>query len=158
LGKAIHRRQLLGGDLSGDRRAVRPPWAVEEGLFVDRCDRCGDCVDACQAQIIVVGSGGFPEIDFSRGGCTFCEDCLRACEPRALEAKDPPWRLKAEILTSCLSLNAVVCRSCGEACDEEAIRFKLETGGIARPEVDAGQCTGCGECYGVCPVKAVRVM
>jgi len=157
LSKAIHRRQFLGGDLSGQRRAFRPPWAVEESLFIERCDRCRECLSACPEGILIIGSGGFPEVDFSRGGCTFCEECLHVCKPLALEAGDSPWRIKAEILPNCLSLNAVVCRSCGEACEEEAIRFRLERGGVARPVIDLGQCNGCGECYGVCPVKSVRM-
>jgi ferredoxin-type protein NapF len=51
----------------------------------------------------------------------------------------------------------VVCRSCGEVCDESAIRFKLEVGGIARPLLDQEQCNGCGACFAVCPVRAVRI-
>ncbi|MCP4126472.1 MAG: 4Fe-4S dicluster domain-containing protein, partial [Gammaproteobacteria bacterium] len=58
---------------------------------------------------------------------------------------------------SCLSINAVICRSCGEACDQEAIKFKLEVGGIARPLLDLEKCNGCGECFTVCPDNSVQI-
>ena len=92
--------------------------------------------------------------------CAACLKCLDVCEPKALtdtNANDSPWLLKASILPACLSLNAVVCRSCGEACEERSISFKLEPGGIARPQLDIETCTGCGECFAVCPVKSVEI-
>jgi ferredoxin-type protein NapF len=51
---------------------IRPPWALAESLFTDCCTRCNDCIDACPEQIIVIGDGGYPTIDFKRGECTFC--------------------------------------------------------------------------------------
>ena len=100
-------------------------------------------------------------LDFRTGGCDFCGDCVRACQPGALErdpmADAPPWDLKLLFLDSCLSLNAVVCRSCGEACDERAIRFELRTGGNALPLLNREICTGCGECISVCPNDSIRI-
>ncbi len=153
--------QFLSGDLSGSRRPIRPPWAIEESRFIDQCTRCGDCIAACPYHIIKEGRGKFPEMDFSLCGCDFCRDCVTACEPAALrydaESDPSPWNLKAIILEECLSLNGVVCRSCGEACEERAIRFQLELRGVARPLLDADLCTGCGECFAVCPIKSIRV-
>ena len=68
------------------------------------------------------------------------------------------WNLKAEVGGDCLSARGIVCRACGESCDERAIRFQLEVGGIARPLLDAERCSGCGECFAVCPVKAIRIV
>ena len=156
----VSRAQLLRGDLSGKQGVLRPPWALAESEFIEICNGCGECVTACPDSLIKVGRGKLPEMAFSRGGCDFCEACLRFCEPQALKKDDaeiPPWQIKASIQPNCLSLNAVVCRSCGEACDERAIRFKLETGGMARPLVNADICNGCGACFAVCPVKAVNL-
>jgi ferredoxin-type protein NapF len=157
----INRMQFLTGDLSGKRAAMRPPWALPEAAFVDRCTRCGDCIPACPDGLITEGRGRFPQMDFSQGGCDFCAECVAACMPGALsrDAADEqrPWRLKATILDNCLSLNAVICRSCGEACDERAIRFQLELGGVARPILDQEACTGCGECFAVCPIRSIRI-
>lgn len=158
---SINRIQFLNGDLSGDGTAIRPPWARSEALFTEKCTRCGDCIAACPANLIVEGRGKFPIIDFACGACDFCQECVKACKPSALvadpESKAPPWNLKASIRSDCLSLNAVICRSCGEACDERAIRFKLEVGGIARPLLDQASCSGCGACFAVCPIRAVDI-
>ena len=157
---AINRMQFLRGDLRGKNAPLRPPWAVSEERFVDICTRCGKCVDACFDGLIIEGRGKFPEMNFARGGCDFCTDCVSVCEPAALlrTSEDAaPWSLKATILPTCLSLNAVICRSCGEACDERAIRFQLETGGVARPLLDREACTGCGECFAVCPVRCITL-
>jgi len=159
--KSINRSQFLSGDFYGLHHPVRPPWAVAEMLFVDSCTRCGECITACPYDIIKEGRGKFPILDFSLHGCDFCRKCVDVCEPKAL-CYDPsvdatPWSLKATILPACLSLNKIICRSCGEACEERAISFKLELGGIARPNLDIESCTGCGECFAVCPVKAVEI-
>ncbi|MEJ1298827.1 MAG: ferredoxin-type protein NapF [Candidatus Sedimenticola sp. (ex Thyasira tokunagai)] len=153
--------QFLRGDFQGAGDPLRPPWSLSELQFQDKCTGCGDCIEACPYHLISEGRAKFPEIDFTNYGCDFCGDCVTACKPGALqrgEASDSsPWNLKATILPACLSLNAVVCRSCGEACEERAISFKLETGGIARPLLDMNSCTGCGECFAVCPIKAVKI-
>ncbi|MCP5407029.1 MAG: ferredoxin-type protein NapF [Chromatiaceae bacterium] len=157
----INRSQFLSGDFKGVHRSIRPPWAVPETLFVERCTRCGECLNACPHGIIKEGRGKFPKLDFALHGCDFCRKCVEVCEPKALNydtaTVTSPWNLKAAILPACLSLNAVVCRSCGEVCEERAISFKLELRGVARPNVNTESCTGCGECFAVCPVKAVEI-
>ncbi len=198
----ITRMQLLRGDLKGDKRPFRPPWAIPENYFVDYCTRCDKCVDACFDELIVKGRGGYPQMDFSKGGCDFCEDCLTVCESNALkkislnktahqknttnqtnsrtndveEASEedeldlydhlssdleqylPPWHIKVAIdLKKCLSMNAIICRSCGESCDDEVIKFNLQLGGVAEPILDVEQCTGCGACFSVCPVQVIQL-
>ncbi len=158
---SISRMQFLSGDLSGKNTPIRPPWALPEAEFLDACDRCGDCVPVCESGLIKVRRGGFPQMDFSVGGCDFCQDCVKVCKRGALKfsqgSDSEPWTHKATILSTCLSLNSIICRSCGEACDAEAIRFQLEVGGVARPLLDLGKCNGCGECYAVCPDNAVMI-
>lgn len=140
---------------------MRPPWSLKEEEFVERCERCEDCVAACPDRLLIKGRGGFPQMDFSRGGCDFCGDCLMACKGRAMvgDANDhlAAFPLKAEISAECLSAKGVVCRACGEVCDERSIRFRLEVGGIARPLLDTESCSGCGACLAVCPVQAVTI-
>ncbi len=190
----ITRMQFLRGDLKGDKIPFRPPWAVPEQYFVDFCTRCDRCIEACFDELIIRGRGGYPQMDFNRGGCDFCEDCLNVCDAGALkklpfsgdlpannnnsnkrmsnkreafsESADeassesflPPWHIKASIdLNNCLSMNATICRSCGESCDDEAIKFNLKLGGIAEPVLNTEACTGCGACLSVCPVQAVKL-
>ncbi|WP_246540079.1 ferredoxin-type protein NapF [sulfur-oxidizing endosymbiont of Gigantopelta aegis] len=163
----ITRMQLLRGDLKGEKTLFRPPWALPEEYFIDYCTRCNKCVDACFDELIVKGRGGFPQMDFKRGGCDFCEDCLNICPDNALKKVPtnviekeflPPWQIKASIdLSNCLSMNATICRSCGESCDDEAINFTLKLGGIAEPELNVDACTGCGACFSVCPVQVISL-
>lgn len=154
----LSRVRLLHGALKDE--PIRPPWAVDESLFVNQCDRCDKCIQACEYQTLIRGPGGFPIVDFSQSGCDFCGDCVRACSHDVLkfpaDPHQPPWSVKAEILSQCISLHGTLCRTCGEACEENAIRFKLEVGGIARPLLDTEKCSGCGECYAVCPIKSIR--
>jgi ferredoxin-type protein NapF len=152
------------GFLRMGRRTVeparRPPWAIDEALFVDRCTRCDRCIEACPTQILIRMDGGFPGVDFSRGECTFCGECLNRCEPQALfrgEADALPWAMVAAIGADCLAERGVECRVCGEACPEGAIRFHLQLGRVAGPVLDAGRCTGCGACIGPCPTRAIAM-
>ncbi|WP_421861770.1 ferredoxin-type protein NapF [Motiliproteus sp.] len=152
------RRQLLRGDTGSKRLPLRPPWSVEELAFINDCSRCGDCIQSCPEQILFKGSGGFPEVDFSRGECTFCEDCVRVCKAPVFHSTDhDPWNLKAHISQSCVTYKQVVCRSCAEQCEPEAITLKPQLGGIATPKLDLSACTGCGACVAVCPTKAINV-
>ena len=159
--ETIDRMQFLTGDLQGHRLPIRPPWAIDEAQFTDRCTRCGDCIEACSYDLIREGRGRFPRMDFSLYGCDFCGDCVDACKPDALyrdrQEDTLPWNLKATIQSECLSLNGIVCRACGEACEPRALTLKLELRGVARPLLELGLCTGCGECYAVCPIKSVRI-
>jgi len=158
---AINRMQFLRGMFSARRAPKRPPWSLPEIQFLDSCERCDDCIKACPETILIKGRGGFPEVDFSQAGCSFCGQCLGACKGRALlgavEDRGGAWDLRAEITGECLSMRGVVCRSCGEVCDERAIRFRLEVGGIARPLLDESVCSGCGACFSVCPVRSVLI-
>ena len=158
---AIHRRQFLRGDLRGRRVAIRPPWALGEAAFVERCTRCDDCVKACPESVIRRGSGGFPELDFAARGCSFCGDCVRACRAGAFaEAVGPAieaWGHRASVAAGCLAANGVVCRACGDHCAVGAIRFRLAPGGRSHPAVDLSRCNGCGACVAVCPVQAVSL-
>ena len=159
--RAISRRQLFRGDLGGREVPRLPPWADAESEFLQRCERCDDCARSCPESIIRVGDGGYPVIDFDLGACTFCAECLTVCRGRALRGDpdcDPPWTLKAVIASTCLAEQGVVCRSCGEVCDERAIRFRLRVGGAAQPQLETELCTGCGRCVGVCPVRAVAIV
>lgn len=158
----VSRRQFLRGRLSSRPAPVRPPWSGAEDDFLARCTRCGDCQPVCPTRIIVIGDGGFPEIDFHHGECTFCAACVDACRPQALVTRDAegvrqPWRLKAWISDRCFTHHGVVCRTCGDVCAPRAIRFVAEPGMVAQPEVLAANCTGCGACLAPCPAKAISI-
>lgn len=139
---------------------IRPPWALPEAAFIDRCTRCNDCLKACPQKILVVGDGGYPTVDFSRAECTFCADCVAACQPKALlrQGDGVPWALKAVISDACLARRGVECRVCGDFCEARAIRFTPRLGGSPLPEVASDSCTGCGACVAPCPTRAIAVL
>lgn len=142
------------------RAELRPPWALPEDSFIDRCTRCNDCLQACPQKILVTGDGGYPSVDFKLGECTFCGDCLSACKPKALlrqEAAQSAWPYKAAIGEDCLPRQGVECRVCGDFCDARAIRFTPRLGGSPLPEINLETCTGCGACLAACPVVTISV-
>jgi ferredoxin-type protein NapF len=57
----------------------------------------------------------------------------------------------------CIARHGVVCRSCGDACTERAIRFSPCIGGIALPEILVEACSGCGNCVTACPADAIQL-
>lgn len=159
----VTRKQFIRGDIGGRSRVVRPPWALPEHEFVEQCQRSGACIAACPERILEKGRGGFPQVDFARGGCTFCGACVKACASAAYrkDGRGVPeglaWPLKARVTPGCLAFSQVVCRTCGEHCPENAIRFPPILGGVARPEVNPAQCTGCGLCVAPCPSTAIEL-
>ncbi|WP_459778025.1 ferredoxin-type protein NapF [Photobacterium sp. R1] len=139
-------------------QAPRLPWMTEDKVFTEQCTRCQACQKACEASIIVQGDGGFPQVDFQRGECTFCYQCAEVCpEPLFRPQAEAPWQVSAEISETCLAFNGVECRSCGEQCEPVAIRFVLQQGKVAQPVVSAADCTGCGACVSVCPAQAIQI-
>jgi ferredoxin-type protein NapF len=150
------RRAFLLGR-SAVAAAVRPPWSLPEAEFIDRCTRCNDCLKACPNQIIVIGDGGFPSIDFSLGECTFCGDCVNACTAGAFDINTPaPWHLHIQIDDSCLASHQTFCMACIDACPEQAIRLRY-TAAVPVPEIDTSLCTGCGACLAPCPTQAISL-
>jgi ferredoxin-type protein NapF len=152
------RRQFFRGDIAVQRLPIRPPWSVAEADFTRDCSRCNACIKACPESILSAGSGGFPEVNFNSGECTFCADCVAVCEaPVFRPRQQSPWQQHAEISDACITRKQVVCRSCSENCEPEAIQFRLGVGAVGVPEVDIERCTGCGACVAVCPTRAVKI-
>lgn len=155
----ISRRNLLRGTLPDLPPPIRPPGALAEALFADACTACGDCVATCPENIIVSGSGGYPEIDFRRGECTFCDSCIEVCAEEALSHQvEPALRIQLQVGETCLARRQVVCQTCGDACEADAIRFSPQIGVVAIPQIDPAICTACGACVAACPENSLRAV
>jgi ferredoxin-type protein NapF len=149
------RRALLRGVLA---RTPRPPHALAEAAFLERCTRCGDCIAACPEGVLLRSDGGFPRFEPALGACTFCVACVDACEPRALDARDArPWTWQARAGDACLLRAGVACTSCRDACAEDAFVVAPRLPAPA-PTVDAARCNGCGACVAACPASAVTLV
>ena len=63
----------------------------------------------------------------------------------------------AVINEDCLAEAGIVCRSCGDACPDAAIRFRPRIGLPPQAIVNEAVCTGCGDCVGACPGEAITL-
>jgi len=177
-GRPAHLDQLLGGGNAepadargpGSQRGrrlpvlpvVRPPGAVPEAEFVERCDGCGACFDACPYGVIVPLDGrhggvrGTPTLRGRDGPCRMCEDfpCVTACDRGALTAGAPTTIGVAQIRQfDCLAHAGSFCSTCVERCPADAIVTEL-----GKPRIVDSACTGCGTCQHVCPAPRNAIL
>ncbi len=134
-------------------RFLRPPYNNDESLFHNECSKCeAKCAAVCEEEIIKIASDSTPYLDFSRSGCTYCDDCARACEYGVLilEAKKFIDATISINKSSCVSWNATMCFSCKDPCLDNAIDFQA----MFMPEINA-KCTSCGFCISRCPTLAI---
>ena len=154
---SVSRRAFLRLTSQPKSDAIRPPWSDNSSVLA-HCTSCNDCVSACPEKIISLDADRRPILQFDNGHCTFCGACAEVCPTDAIDAsRDLDWPWRAEIQQTCLSLQAVMCRTCEDVCEARAIRFKLAVGGKSEPIVDNNQCTGCGACAHSCPAQAISI-
>lgn len=158
-----NRRRLLLGRSQQLTKVHKLPWLVNVNSFVNDCTRCNKCVEVCPENIIVKGDGGFPEINFSQGDCQFCYQCADICADVPFYPRSKtPWSLKAEISSnkshqenSCLVTRSVLCQTCKDFCEFDAINLVAAVGRIPEPIINTDLCSGCGACVSACPTQAI---
>ena len=136
---------------------LRPPYSHDLELFDKECIECESkaCALSCDENIIVIEAGGTPIINFSKSGCTFCQDCANACERGVLKLEPGLEKINATFIInkeSCMAHNGSICFSCKEPCMDNAILFK----GMFEPIIDLEACTSCGFCLSRCPTNAIE--
>ena len=153
------RRNFLRGKRLSTTGAIRLPWLKSEHDLLEHCNQCGDCITACPENIIVLGAGGFPEVKFDRGECTFCQQCVQSCRlPLFTDLEhDPAWQLDINIKETCLAFNRVYCQSCQDCCEPQAIGFSYLSSSIPQPVISQADCNACGACISVCPQAAIEL-
>lgn len=155
---------------ASERRPValpihRPPGAVDEARFLQRCTRCGDCSAACPHDAIIHAparfrhAAGTPMIDPAAAPCHMCPDtpCIASCPTGAL-LPGRPMRMATAFITpiDCIAHGGRLCTVCSERCPVTGA-IVLDHG---RPRIDPYTCTGCGVCHHVCPAptNAIAIM
>jgi ferredoxin len=186
------RRVLLGGLLSGfflsrffrfgnpeaQAGLLRPPGVRDEGDFLKKCVRCGECMKVCLKNALYpaltqAGMEGIftPMIIPRLGYCEYnCTLCGQVCPTGAIPDLSSD-RKKLEVIgkavldrNQCLPFaKKVDCIVCEEHCPipQKAIRFEEIKGPgmkdkkvpLKKPYVVDELCNGCGICEFVCPVE-----
>jgi ferredoxin-type protein NapG len=131
---------------------LRPPGAVDEALFLERCTQCGDCAKVCpHGSITFHSQNGTPVIFADQMPCYLCEDvpCIAACATEALL----PVEGRGQIRMGLASVSHRICtagqgcHACVSKCPTDALSMDF---GTQRLVVAAERCVGCGLCEQVC--------
>lgn len=153
---------------------IRPPGAVPEPEFLDRCLRCGLCMKACpsnalQPAWLAAGPEGMfsPLLMPRRGPCEpDCNVCGRVCPTRAiapLPLAEKRWAkagTAAVLQERCLAYaENKSCVVCQEVCPYGSVKLVQKAGSaVPVPVVDAQRCFGCGYCENHCPVRVPAIV
>jgi polyferredoxin len=186
------RRVLLGGLLSGfflarffrfrepeaRSRLLRPPGVRDEGEFLKKCVRCGECMKVCLKNalypaVLQAGVEGIftpvviPRLGYCEYNCTLCG---QVCPTGAIPELTKEVKRKEVIGKAVLDKNHCIpfakrtpCIVCEEHCPipQKAIRsesvkmidFRGRPVTVKLPYVVEELCNGCGICENVCPLE-----
>lgn len=130
---------------------LRPPGAVSEALFLERCTKCGDCVKACPQESIVPHQDGTPVILPDQVPCYLCDDvpCIAACATDALlaVAGTQDIRMGVAVVNHRLCTAGQGCHACVSKCPTDALAMDFN---VQRLVVTVERCVGCGMCEHIC--------
>lgn len=159
-------------------RLLRPPGALSEEEFLNRCIRCGECMKVCPTNIIQptffeIGIESFysPIMIPRIGYCDYeCSLCGQVCPTGAIENISLKEKQKKVIGTAVFNKNRCLpwykyinCLVCEEHCsipskairfdEKEVISFDGKRKLVKFPYVIEDLCIGCGMCEYKCPVS-----
>lgn len=156
-----------------DTGVIRPPGALKEKGFVDRCIRCGNCMKVCptnvlQPSMLEAGPEGIwtphavNEIGYCEYNCTLCGE---VCPTGAIAKLPIKMKQKAKMgiarvdRPKCIAwAEGAQCLVCEEHCPIPNKAIKIEQGRVGKPVVDKDLCIGCGICQFKCPVRPTRAI
>lgn len=158
-------------------RLIRPPGALPEPLFLQKCVKCGECMKVCptnalQPALSEAGPEGIwtPVLNPKVGYCEYyCSLCSQVCPTGAIKELTVEEKIKVVIGTAWVNKSRCIpyvvgspCIVCEEHCptSPKAIKLlrtetKLPDGSIQTPlapVIDLDLCIGCGICENKCPV------
>lgn len=168
-----------------DEYLIRPPGAQNEGEFLSRCLRCGQCLKVCltnglQPVLWEAGLEGLytPKLVPRMGYCNFtCQLCGQVCPTGAIPRLELPVKQATSLGTAFINRSRCIpytegtdCLVCEEHCpvspkaitfsEQEVMNLQGEFAKTKLPVVNPDPCNGCGQCENVCPVggeAAIRV-
>ncbi len=131
---------------------LRPPGAVAETLFLERCTRCGDCAKVCPPGAIVTDPANATPVIFpSETACELCDDtpCIAACATEALLPVESvsAVRMGVAVVSHRVCTAGQGCHACVSKCPTDALAMDFEA---LRLVVTAQRCVGCGMCEHIC--------
>jgi len=131
---------------------LRPPGAVAEALFLERCTLCGDCLKACPYDSIKPEpKSGTPVIFPDEMPCFLCEDfpCVDACGTEALlpVAGRAAVAMGVAVVSHRICTAGQGCHACVSRCPTDALAMDFDT---YRLRVHDERCVGCGLCEQTC--------
>ncbi len=163
------------------RTVIRPPGALPEQEFVQRCVRCGNCMKVCLTNalhpaLLESGLDGVwtPRLNTKIAYCEYqCTLCTQVCPTGAIRSLSVEEKRRTKLGLAAVDRSICIpwssdqsCLVCEEHCPipEKAIKVQERVLGdgtkIGMPVIDRGLCVGCAICENKCPVtpkKAVRV-
>ena len=178
MGAALAAKRINKGSSYYQDIIIRPPAAIKEDEFLNRCVRCGNCMKVCitnglQPIMLQSGLAGVwtphlvPEIGYCEYNCTLCGS---VCPTGAIKKLSTAEKLKTRLGIAVIDQNICLpwskkkeCIVCEEFCPvkNKAIKLKKEKikgQVVLKPYVDAQLCIGCGVCQSKCPVRPVRAI
>jgi len=184
-GGLLFKSQPLADGRTFNSGLIRPPGAVSEDEFLERCVRCGECMKVCptnviQPTLLEAGLEGLwsPVLKTGMSYCEYkCKMCMEICPTSAIVKMTLEEKKKVKVGLAHIDKNRCLpwaysrpCEVCAEHCPlpEKAVWMEVVTvtranGGkvtVKQPHVNAELCIGCGICENKCPVSddaAIRV-
>jgi len=158
-------------------KLIRPPGALPEEQFLQKCVKCSECMKACPTNALQpawseAGPEGIwtPILVPRIGHCEYyCSLCSQVCPTGAIQELTVEEKTKVKIGLAWVNKNRCIpydlgtpCIVCEEHCptSPKAIKLvktevKLPDGTILTPlapVIDTDLCIGCGICENKCPV------
>lgn len=158
-------------------KLIRPPGALPEPKFLQKCVKCGECMKACPTNALqpALGEAGpegiwTPVLIPRIGYCEYyCSLCTQVCPTGAIKELTIEEKIKVVIGTAWVNKNRCIpyvlgspCIVCEEHCPTSPKAIKLVKTPVLLPDgtiqtplapvIDLDLCIGCGICETKCPV------